>query len=76
MTLHQIKKRKAKYIMKRILIIVAETALALVGFTYWSQGKATESTAVTLCKHIRKGQKIVTDNASYLASMTGDHGED
>ncbi len=33
-------------------------------------------TAVTLCKHIREGQEIVTDNAFYLASMTGDHGED
>ena len=33
-------------------------------------------TAVKLCKHIRKGQKIVTKNAFYLASMVGDHGED
>ncbi len=33
-------------------------------------------TAVTLCKHIREGQEIVTDNAFYLASMTGDHGEE
>lgn len=33
-------------------------------------------TAVTLCKHIWKGQEIVTDNAFYLASMTGDYGED
>lgn len=33
-------------------------------------------TAVTLCKHIKDGQEIVTDNAFYLASMTGDHGED
>ena len=33
-------------------------------------------TAVKLCKHIRKGQEIVTKNAFYLASMVGDHGED
>ena len=33
-------------------------------------------TEVALCKHIKKGQKIVTDNAFYLASLTGDHGED
>lgn len=33
-------------------------------------------TAVTLCKHIKDGQEIVTDNAFYLASMTGDHGEE
>lgn len=33
-------------------------------------------TAVTLCKHIKDGQAIVTENAFYLASMTGDHGED
>lgn len=33
-------------------------------------------TEVSLCKHIRKGQKIVTDNAFYLASLTGDHGEE
>lgn len=33
-------------------------------------------TAVTLCKHIQEGQEIVTGNAFYLASMTGDHGED
>lgn len=33
-------------------------------------------TAVTLCKHIKKGQEIVTDNAFYLASVIGDHGED
>lgn len=33
-------------------------------------------TAVTLCKHIQNGQEIVTNNAFYLASMTGDHGED
>ncbi len=32
-------------------------------------------TEVSLCEHIRKGQKIVTDNAFYLASLTGDHGE-
>lgn len=33
-------------------------------------------TAVKLCKHIQQGQEIVTGNAFYLASMTGDHGED
>lgn len=33
-------------------------------------------TEVSLCKHIRKGQKIVTGNAFYLASLTGDHGEE
>lgn len=33
-------------------------------------------TAVTLCKHIKEGQEIVTDNAFYLASMVGDHGEE
>lgn len=33
-------------------------------------------TEVELCKHIRKGQKIVTDNAYYLASLTGEHGEE
>lgn len=33
-------------------------------------------TEVALCKHIKKGQKIVTDNAFYLASMTGEHGEE
>lgn len=33
-------------------------------------------TAVKLCKHIQKGQEIVTGNAFYLASMVGDHGED
>lgn len=33
-------------------------------------------TEVSLCKHIQKGQKIVTDNAFYLASLTGDHGEE
>lgn len=32
-------------------------------------------TEVELCKHIRKGQKIVTSNAFYLASLTGEHGE-
>lgn len=30
---------------------------------------------VTLCEHIRDGQKIVSDNAFYLASLTGEHGE-
>lgn len=33
-------------------------------------------TEVSFCKHIQKGQKIVTDNAFYLASLTGDHGEE
>ncbi len=33
-------------------------------------------TEVSLCKHIQKGQKIVTDNAFYLASLTGEHGEE
>lgn len=33
-------------------------------------------TEVSLCKHIKKGQKIVTDNVFYLASMTGEHGEE
>lgn len=33
-------------------------------------------TEVQLCKHIRQGQKIVTANAFYLASLTGDHGEE
>lgn len=37
-----------------------------------SQGGYTE---VALCNHIRKDQKIVTESASYLASMTGEHGE-
>lgn len=33
-------------------------------------------TEVALCKHLKKGQKIVTDNTFYLASLTGDHGEE
>lgn len=33
-------------------------------------------TEVSLCKHIKKGQKIVVDNAFYLASLTGEHGEE
>ena len=33
-------------------------------------------TEVALCKHLKKGQKIVTNNAFYLASLTGDHGEE
>ena len=33
-------------------------------------------TEVSLCKHIQNGQKIVTENAFYLASLTGDHGEE
>ncbi len=32
-------------------------------------------TEVALCEHIQKDQKIVTESASYLASMTGEHGE-
>lgn len=40
--------------------------------TGMSEGGYTE---VALCKHIAKGQKIVTDNAFYLASLTGEHGE-
>lgn len=32
-------------------------------------------TEVALCKHIRQGQPIVTSNAFYLASLTGEHGE-
>lgn len=39
-------------------------------------GTSEGYTAVTLCKHIRQGQEIVTDNVFYLASMTSDHGED
>ncbi len=38
-----------------------------------TDGRYTE---VQLCKHIKEGQKIVTDNAFYLASLTGDHGEE
>lgn len=33
-------------------------------------------TEVQLCKHIKQGQKIVIGNAFYLASLTGDHGEE
>lgn len=33
-------------------------------------------TEVSLCKHIQKGQKIVTGSAFYLASLTGEHGEE
>ena len=32
-------------------------------------------TEVLLCGHIRKDQQIVTANAVYLASLTGEHGE-
>lgn len=32
-------------------------------------------TEVTLCKHVKDGLKIVTDNAFYLASLTGEHGD-
>lgn len=38
-----------------------------------SEGGYTE---VQLCKHIGNGQKVVTENAFYLASLTGDHGEE
>jgi len=38
-----------------------------------SDGQYTE---VQLCKHIKNGQKIVTGNAFYLASLTGEHGEE
>ena len=43
-----------------------------------SDGKYTE---VKLCNHLLKGKngaagkKIVTENAYYLASLTGEHGE-
>ena len=33
-------------------------------------------TEVSLCKHIRRGQKIVTGNAFYLASLTGEHADE
>ena len=36
------------------------------------QGEYTE---VSPCKHMKKGTKIVIDNAFYLASLTGKHGE-
>lgn len=32
-------------------------------------------TEVKLCDHLKAGKKIVTDNAFYLASLTGEHGE-
>ena len=32
-------------------------------------------TEVQPCEHIKKNTKIVTDNAFYLASLTGEHGE-
>ena len=32
-------------------------------------------TEVTLCEHVKDGQQVVTDNAFYLASLTGEHGE-
>lgn len=35
-----------------------------------------EYTEVSLCKHIQKGQKIVTENAFYLASLTGEHADE
>ncbi len=36
-----------------------------------------EYTEVKLCKHLKaEGKKIVTENAYYLASLTGDHGEE
>ena len=36
------------------------------------QGEYTE---VSPCKHMKKGTKVVIDNAFYLASLTGEHGE-
>ncbi len=33
-------------------------------------------TEVSLCKHIQRGQKIVTGNAFYLASLTGEHADE
>lgn len=33
-------------------------------------------TEVTLCKHVKEGLKVVTDNAFYLASMMGEHGDE
>lgn len=32
-------------------------------------------TEVKLCEHVGKGRKVVVDNAFYLASLTGEHGE-
>lgn len=32
-------------------------------------------TEISPCEHITKGKKVVIDNAFYLASMTGEHGE-
>ncbi len=32
-------------------------------------------TEVKLCDHLKAGKKIVTDNAFYLASLAGEHGE-
>lgn len=32
-------------------------------------------TEISPCEHITKGKKVVVDNAFYLASMTGEHGE-
>ena len=32
-------------------------------------------TEVKLCEHVGKGHKVVVDNAFYLASLTGEHGE-
>ena len=32
-------------------------------------------TEISPCEHITKGRKVVVDNAFYLASMTGEHGE-
>lgn len=32
-------------------------------------------TEISPCEHITKGRKVVVDNAFYLASLTGEHGE-
>ena len=32
-------------------------------------------TEISPCEHITKGKKVVVDNAFYLASLTGEHGE-
>ena len=32
-------------------------------------------TEISPCEHMTKGRKVVVDNAFYLASMTGEHGE-
>ena len=32
-------------------------------------------TEISMCEHMTKGKKVVVDNAFYLASLTGEHGE-